>query len=184
MRRITLFALAALLLPASSPGAESKQSRGRAGGGAGARAPAVRKAPVVPAPKPNQVDRLRNMTPQDRDRFLSKIPPERREKIERRLGELQKLPPAMVDRLRTRQEMLNSFAPPRQNQIKRSMQQFLNMPDDRRATLNQEIQRMAPLPDEERRAHMNTEEFRNRFTANEQQMMGNLVSITPGPQQQ
>ena len=38
------------------------------------------------------------------------------------------------------------------------------------------------LIDEERRAYMNTEEFRNKFSAREQQMLSHLAEITPQPQ--
>ncbi len=182
-RRVTAIPLAfgLLLSPAV---AEEKQGRGK--GTANTR-PA---APRTAAPKSGtqretgaqpgkQIDRLRNMSPEEREKVLSRVPAERRQNIERRLGELQKLPPATVDRIRTRQELLNSFPPPRQNQIKKSVQQFLNLPEERRDALNRELQKMAPLPDDERRAYMNTEEFRNRFTASEQQMMGNLIAITP-----
>lgn len=141
-------------------------------------------APANPAPAPQhrpgeQIDRLMKMSTQERQKVLAKVPPERRQNIEKRLGELQKLPPATVARIRTRQELLNSFPPQRQNQIKRSVKQFLDMPEERRGTINQELQRMTPLPDDDRRAYMNTEEFRNRYTANEQQMMLNLIAITP-----
>ncbi len=35
------------------------------------------------------------------------------------------------------------------------------------------------MPDDERRAHMNSEEFRNRYSPVEQRMMSNLNEITP-----
>jgi hypothetical protein len=35
------------------------------------------------------------------------------------------------------------------------------------------------MPDEQRRSYMNTEEFRNRFSPAEQQMIGNLAEILP-----
>jgi transposase len=89
------------------------------------------------------------------------------------------MPPAQQNRVLTRQELLNSLPPQRQNQVRRSVQQYLNMPEERKAVVNQEIQRMAPMSDEDRRAHMNGEEFRNRYSANEQQMMGNLMEIQP-----
>jgi hypothetical protein len=45
--------------------------------------------------------------------------------------------------------------------------------------MNQALQRIASMPDEDRRAYMNTEEFRNRFSPTEQQIIGNLIEITP-----
>jgi hypothetical protein len=63
--------------------------------------------------------------------------------------------------------------------VRRSVRQFLNIAEERQAAISQEMERMAPLSDEERRARMNSEEFRNRYSANEQQMMANLMEIQP-----
>jgi hypothetical protein len=38
------------------------------------------------------------------------------------------------------------------------------------------------MPDDERQAYMNTEEFRNRFSPDERQMVGNLAEILPSRQ--
>jgi hypothetical protein len=130
-------------------------------------------------PGEQAVDRLSRMTPEEREKWLSSLPPARRQRIEQNLREFQKMPPAQQDRVRGRQELLNSLPPQRQNQVRRSVQQFLNMPEERKTVVSQEMQRMAPMSDEERRAHMNSEEFRNRYSANEQQIMGNLMEIQP-----
>ena len=133
----------------------------------------------VPHPGEQAVGRLSRMTPEEREKWLSSLPPARRRRIEQNLREFQEMPPAQQDRVLSRQALLDSLPPQRQNQVRRSVQQFLNIPEDRKEVLNQEMQRMAPMSDEERRAHMNSEEFRNRYSANEQQMMGNLMEIQP-----
>jgi hypothetical protein len=130
-------------------------------------------------PGEQALDRLSRMTPEQREKWLSSLPPARRQRIEQSLREFQKMPPAQQNRLRSQQELLNSLPQQRQNQVRRSVQQFVNMPEERKAVVKQEMQRMAPMSDEERRAHMNSEEFRNRYSANEQQMMGNLMEVQP-----
>ncbi len=170
------------------------QAQKKAGGG---NAPAARienprrQAPPPPAPKAaaqpapenrpgqQQVDRLLRMTPAEREKALAALPPTRRQNIERRLGEIEDMPPAQQNRVRNRLELLNSLPPQRQNQVRRSANQFKLLPEERRGLLTQEMQRMSAMPDEERRARMNSEEFRNRYSANEQQMMGNLMEIVP-----
>ena len=132
-------------------------------------------------PGEQQVDRLMQMTPAEREKALSRLAPGRRQNIERRIGELQKLPPAQQSMVRNRLEMLNSLPPQRANQVRRSLQQFKTLPEERSGQMRQEMQRMATLPDDDRRAHMNSEEFRNRYTATEQQMMGNIMEVTPQP---
>jgi hypothetical protein len=77
--------------------------------------------------------------------------------------------------------MLNSLAPQKRQQVRRAVQQFEAMPADRKAAIGRELQQMAPMPDEQRREHMNSEEFRNRYSVTEQQMMSNLSEVTPVP---
>ena len=127
------------------------------------------------------LDRLLKMSPEQRQKALDRLnlPPQRRQNIERRLNEIQKLPPDMQNRARTRLEMLNSLPQPRQNQVRRSINQYAAAQPERKAQMNQALQRIAPMSDEDRRAYMNTEEFRNRFSPNEQQIIGNLSEITP-----
>jgi hypothetical protein len=72
---------------------------------------------------------------------------------------------------------LQSLPPQRQNQVRRSLQQFRALPDDRKATIRQELGRLSAMPDEDRRARMNSEEFRNRYSPAEQQMIGNLSEV-------
>ncbi|MDP9168994.1 MAG: DUF3106 domain-containing protein [Acidobacteriota bacterium] len=127
------------------------------------------------------VDKLLKMSPSERENALSSLPPARRQNIEKRLGEIQKLPPAQQNRLLYRAEILNSMPPQKANQIRRSARQFQELPEERKPVLNQEMRRLMTMPDEERRERMNSEEFRNRYSANEQQMMQNLMEIRPQP---
>src|SRR5258708_7654482 len=85
------------------------------------------------------VDRLSRMTPEERQKSLSSLPPARRQRIEQNLREFQTMPPAQQDRVRGRKELLDSLPPQRQNQVRRSVQQFLNMPEERQTVVNQEM---------------------------------------------
>ena len=62
---------------------------------------------------------------------------------------------------------------------RRSLNQLNELPEDRKVAINQELRHMLGMPDDQRRAYMNTEEFRNRFSPTEQQMIGNLAEILP-----
>ena len=120
------------------------------------------------------------MTPEQRQKALANLPPAQRENILRRLQNFQTIPPATRERLLTRAERLNSLPPQRQNQVRRSMRQFETLPDDRKTLVGQEMDRLSAMPEEERRARMNSEEFRNRYSPAEQQMMGNISKSFPG----
>jgi hypothetical protein len=152
--------------------------------------PAAKAAAPRPAPQAKgkqrpqedprrQLDRIMNMKPEQRQKWLESLPPQRRQNIERRLGEYQKIPTPERKLLGTQLEMLQSLPPQRQAQVKRSMRQFEAIPEERRQQMTQELRRMSTMSDEDRRAYMNTEEFRNRYSPTEQQIMGNISEITP-----
>ena len=130
-------------------------------------------------PVDRAIEKLQQMTPEQREKWLSNLPPERRQRIERALQNVAKMPPATQNRVMNQLERLNSLPPQKQGQVRRSLQQFNTMPVERKAVINQELERMRSMPDDERRAHMNSEEFRNRYSPTEQQMMSNLTEILP-----
>jgi hypothetical protein len=130
---------------------------------------------------PEPFQKILDMTPENREKFLQKYPPDRRKNIEKGLREFQKMAPAGRTRVLTELEMLNSLPIPKQQQVRRSLKQLQDLPEDRKALISRELHLMAPMPDEQRREHMNSEEFRNRYSVTEQQMMSNLSQVTPGP---
>lgn len=137
--------------------------------------------PTPPDAHPGEraLERLERMTPEQRSKALANLPPQRRQEIEQKLDEFDRLPPEERLRVRNQLERMNSLPPQRQNQVRRSIRQFQDLPDDRKLLVRRELDRMAAMPDDARRAYMNTEEFRNRYTPNEQQMMQNLAEILP-----
>jgi hypothetical protein len=132
-----------------------------------------------PKPGPQLLNRLAQMTPEEREKALSRLPPAQRENLERQIRNFQQLPPAAQERRLDRAERLNSLPPQQQNQVRRSANQLRNLPEDRRMAINQELRHMSVMPDDERQAYMNTEEFRNRFSPDEQRIVGNLAKILP-----
>jgi hypothetical protein len=130
--------------------------------------------------QPDQVfEKLLRLGPEDRARALSQLPPAQRERIEERLQTFEKLPPAAQTFRREELDLLHRLPQQRQNQVRKSVKDLELLPEDRRAAVNFEMRRMALMPDDERRAHMNSEEFRNRYSPAEQQMMSNLTAILP-----
>src|ERR1035438_8302870 len=76
-------------------------------------------------------NKLERMTPEEREKALSQLPPARRAQIEQRLQNFEKLPPAVQERRLDRLERLNSLPPKRRNEVRRSMNQLQNLSDDR-----------------------------------------------------
>ncbi len=121
--------------------------------------------------------RLQQMTPEEREKALSRLPPARRAQIEQRIQNFEKQPLAVQERNLHRLERLNSLPPPRRKEVRQSMNQFRDLPDDRKRAINQALLRMSSMPDDERRAYMTTDDFRGRFSPDDQRMVGNLAEI-------
>jgi hypothetical protein len=125
------------------------------------------------------LDKMSRMTPEEREAALSHFTPARRAQIEEKIRSFQKLPHAAQTRTLNSLERLNSLPPQKQNQVRRSMKDYDQMPEERKAVITQEMQHMARMPADERRSHMNTAEFRNRYSPAEQQMMANMSEVLP-----
>lgn len=138
------------------------------------------------APKPNVGDQmllnLQNMSPEEREKALSKLPPAQRARIANRIQNFQNLAPAAQERQLDQLRRLNSLPLQRQQEVRQSMRDRNALPDDRKKAVNQELRRMTNMTDEDRQAHMNSDDFRNRFSPGEQQMIGNLNELLPGKQ--
>ena len=140
------------------------------------------------SPRPNSIDshpgeraleRLERMTPDERSKALANLPAQRRQEIEQKLEQFDRLPAEERTRIRNQLERMNRLPPEKQNEVRRSIRQFRELPNDRRLVVRRELDRMAAMQDDARRAHMNTEEFRNRYTPGEQQMIRDLSEILP-----
>jgi hypothetical protein len=100
-----------------------------------------------------ELDRFAKMSPKERDKELSKLPPQRRAAFEQRLENYQKLTPEQQDKVRQRVEEMESLPKERQNAVRR------------------EIQRLRALPFQQRKKAVMSEEFRQRFSPDEQRLV-------------
>ncbi|HKD06431.1 MAG TPA: DUF3106 domain-containing protein [Bryobacteraceae bacterium] len=189
MLRRAALSLMILSVPALAGDQKNPHANANAGGGARVQnAPKSGPRPPQPArgnprPQPSeQLEKLLKMNPADREKYLQGIPEKRRENLQKRLDDFANMPPARQTRVLNRLEMLNSLPAEKQQEVRQAMKQLQQLPGDRRALIGKELQLMALMPDDERRAHMNSEEFRNRYSATEQQMMESLSQVTPRPQ--
>jgi hypothetical protein len=161
-----------LLAPAAFGQTRPAQAQARANGQKG-------QQPPDNHPGEQLLDKLTRMTPEERDQALSRLAPARRAQLEQKIRSFQQLPMALQERTLDRLERLNRLPPQKQNQVRRSMKQFADLPEDRKMAINLELRHMSAMPDDERRSYMNTEEFRNRYSPAEQQMMSNLAEVLP-----
>lgn len=115
------------------------------------------------------------MSPDQRERALRNLPPERQDKIRQQLNRYDQAPPEQKARL----ERLWSLAPARQQEIRESMRELRDMPLERRRPINMQIRRLQTMTPTERDEYFNSPQFRNRFTPHEQDVMRDLADILP-----
>jgi hypothetical protein len=141
--------------------------------------------PTVASDKPpaerakNPIERWNRMSPEQRERELAKLPPERARQIRERIRRYNQLPPrekAAVD------EGYRKFAqlpPDKQEIVRQSMREFRQLPMDRRPLVRREIGRLRLLPEAQREAGMNSEEFQSRFSPRERQIIRDITEYLP-----
>lgn len=142
-------------------------------------APRLGRGPAHPGNK--IVDRLSRMSPEERRRALKDLPPERQKRIEGRLEKYNSLPPEQRRRLHERYESFSQLPAEKKDQARRLFRKFSNLPEERRQLLRSELEHLREVPDAERRARINSDEFRNKYTLSEQQLVEDLTEILSPP---
>jgi len=159
------FSVATVLLAVSacmpSVYAQVKASEGAA------KPPAVQHKP----PPAVELRRFLDMKPEQRQKELAKLPPQRRERVEEQISRLESQPPEQRERNLQRLEAMQNLKP------------------ERRQAVNQEIQRIReslPSPGVERRQqlqqHLYNDDFKQRFSPEEQALIrGAFPNVQPPP---
>jgi hypothetical protein len=81
---------------------------------------------MVPLPAP-AVERFLQMSPEDRERALSQLTPERRQQVEERLNRLQQLPPEQMQRLQGLYPAFENLRPVRRQAVRQELKELRQM---------------------------------------------------------
>jgi len=97
---------------------------------------------ALPAPA---VERFLQMSPEDRERALSQLTPERRQQVEERLNRLQQLPPDQMQRLQEVYPAFLNLRPVRRQAVRQEIQDLRQMrPALRKDRLNSDARDFSP----------------------------------------
>ena len=124
-----------------------------------------------------QLDHLQKMSPEERRKALDALPQDRRELFERRLEEYRHLTPGERERLARQLNNFQQLPPERQKAIRQMRRQLSEMPPRRRRLIARELQELRALNEEERQSRLESSELRDRFSAEERQLLGDLSSV-------
>jgi Protein of unknown function (DUF3106) len=140
---------------------------------------APKKGGPLPLPRPGAaiIERWSRMTPEERSRALEKLPAERRQKIEDQLERYQNLSPEEREQLHFRAELFNRLPPERQDIARRVFRQFNQLPPERQAIVRGELQNLRAMPPPDRRARIQSEDFRDAYNNREQMVVRQLFLL-------
>jgi len=128
---------------------------------------------------PQNLERLLKLTPEQRNKALSSLPPARRAQILAKLENYQKIPPQQRAKNLDQLKRLQTLPPQKQQQVRAALRNFANLPQPRHHLVKVQLDQMNGLSPSDRRALMNSEEFRSKFTPGEQQMIEDMSLVTP-----
>jgi hypothetical protein len=141
-----------------------------------------RRAPLFPPQDLNALDRLERMSPDQRQRVLEKLPPERRQRIEARLRQYESLTPEERERLRRQFERFRQMPPERQQALRELFRRFRELPEDRRRAVRRGVWELQRLGEARRELRLSRPWFRNRYSPEELQMVRELLEMAPAPE--
>jgi hypothetical protein len=99
---------------------------------------------MLPLPAP-AVERFLQMSPEDRDRALSQLAPERRLQVENQLNRLQQLSPDQMERLRDVYPAFLNLRPVRRQAVREEIQELRRLkPVERKDRLNSDARDFSP----------------------------------------
>lgn len=146
---------------------------GRAGAGGGRRG-----GPGINNPL-NPVQRLFQMTPEQRERVLEQLPPERQTQLRQQLERFDNLKPAEKERLARQYQSLAALPPATQRIVNQGIMGMNHLQDDRKVPVFRELRSLVNMSDEDRTARLASEEFKKKYTAQEQKILTDLSTNLP-----
>jgi hypothetical protein len=120
---------------------------------------AGKKKAAEPLAAGRALERWESMTPEQRERALSRLSPERRAQIEERLRRLEQLPPEERERLKQR------------------YQDFAALPRDRQDALRLEIQALRNMRPVMRRRRVMSPEFQRHYSPEEKRILREALGM-------
>jgi hypothetical protein len=146
---------------------------------------AVPKAPKAMGPRitnpANPVTRLYRASPEERDRAIEKLPAPMQERFRRNLNWFDNLPKEQQEMVMRQSERFAALTPESRRDFLTQMRALNQLPPERRRPVVQALRRLQMMPDADRAAILASEEFKGRFSPEEQKMILDLSQVMLPP---
>lgn len=130
-------------------------------------------------PPDNSIDRWNRMSPEERERELAKLPPARARMIRQRIKRYNQMNPEEQQALRERYQMFSQLPPEKRQVVRQRVRELQSLPGPRQRAIHGEVMQLRTFPDAERQARLNSDEFHNQFSPQEQQIIRDLSTYLP-----
>jgi len=141
--------------------------------------PAQKGAAKINNPGASVAQRLMQMTPEQRERALEKLPPAQQAQIRQRLERMDSLPEQQRARMVQQYQQFTNLPPEKQRLVTRQIQAINNLPEDRGPAVRAELLRLRRMPENERQARFASEDFKSKFSPSEQQILSDISDNLP-----
>lgn len=135
-----------------------------------------------PAARIGQLEKFSRMTPDERKRVIEKLPPERQKQIERNVESYNKLSDSEKRNLLGQLEHFNSLPAADQQRARRLLREVNQMSTERRTEVRREMARLRRMTEEGRKARLESEDFKGKYSSDERRVIGDLVPLFETPE--
>jgi hypothetical protein len=153
--------------------------RGHGGMGRGGRAPMHepngRGGMNAPKGPGAAIQQFQRMSPQEREEALSRLPPERQQKLREQLQRYDQLPEERKQQL----QRLWQLPPEQQARVRDRIRDFNESPPDRKRAMRQQLRELGGMTPDERKAYFKSDEFKSQFSSDERDTLKAMSQILP-----
>ncbi len=129
----------------------------------------------------NPVSRLYRASPEERERALEKLPLPMQDRFRQNLTWFDGLPKGQQDIVVRRSERFAALTPEQRREFLTQMKVLNQMPPERRRPVVQALRRLQMMPDADRAVVLDSEQFKSRFSPEEQRMIMDLSTVMLPP---
>jgi hypothetical protein len=127
----------------------------------------------------NPVERLRQLTPAQRERVLEQLPPEKQAQLRKGLAKFDNLPPAAKERIARQSQSLNALPVAKQRIINQGFIGINHLPEDRKKPVARELRLLLDMSAEDRAARLASDNFKKNYSPQEQKILSDLATNLP-----
>lgn len=137
------------------------------------------------ARQPGFFERLRDLPPSEQERILQndrrfqRLPPERQQKIRENLQRWNQLSPEQKAKLRQRERILAQLTPEQRQHVREMSRQWREMSPAERRNVRIALRLMRNMTPNQRQKFLDSPQFRNHFSPEEQNILRGLGSLFP-----